>query len=566
MWAGKLPGEGARLYDAAVAVRDIMIALGIAIDGGKDSLSMAAMVADASGKEEIVKAPGALVISAYATCPDITKVITPDIKRPGESRLIYIDLGKGKYRLGGSALGHVYGQIGSESPDMEDSQLLKHTFNAIQRLISEDLILAGHDRSDGGLITTLLEMAFGGNCGIDVTLKEQRAKSKEQREEIPLLFSEELGLVIEYLPAKEEIILGVLKNTEIPYQLIGNTILDKEITIKINKDIVLHEDMKVLRDIWEETSYQLDRLQANPVCVDEEKKVNFDRKGPQYHLSFTPKETPSEFMDIKNKPKVAVIREEGSNGDREMTSAFYQAGFDVWDITMTDLLEGRTELDDFMGVAFVGGFSYADVLDSAKGWAGTIRFSKKLSEQFERFYNRPDTFSLGVCNGCQLMALLGWVPWKGIPDRLQPRFTANRSNRFESRFSTVHILQSPAIMLKGMEGSTLGVWVAHGEGRLYFPEEEIMQEVIKRDLAPIRFVDDSGEFTEMYPLNPNGSPLGITSLCSSDGRHLAMMPHPERTFLKWQWPYMPKEWNENLLVSPWLRMFQNARRCCEKNV
>jgi phosphoribosylformylglycinamidine synthase len=566
MWAGKLPGEGARLYDAAVAVRDIMIALGIAIDGGKDSLSMAAMVADASGKKEIVKAPGTIVISAYATCPDITKVITPDIKRPGESRLIYIDLGKGKYRLGGSALGHVYGQIGSESPDMEDSQLLKHTFNAIQRLISEDLILAGHDRSDGGLITTLLEMAFGGNCGIDVTLKEQRAKSKEQREEIPLLFSEELGLVIEYLPAKEEIILGVLKNTEIPYQLIGNTILDKEITIKINKDIVLHEDMKVLRDIWEETSYQLDRLQANPVCVDEEKKVNFDRKGPQYHLSFTPKETPSEFMDIKNKPKVAVIREEGSNGDREMTSAFYQAGFDVWDITMTDLLEGRTELDDFMGVAFVGGFSYADVLDSAKGWAGTIRFSKKLSEQFERFYNRPDTFSLGVCNGCQLMALLGWVPWKGIPDRLQPRFTANRSNRFESRFSTVHILQSPAIMLKGMEGSTLGVWVAHGEGRLYFPEEEIMQEVIKRDLAPIRFVDDSGEFTEMYPLNPNGSPLGITSLCSSDGRHLAMMPHPERTFLKWQWPYMPKEWNENLLVSPWLRMFQNARRCCEKNV
>jgi phosphoribosylformylglycinamidine synthase len=271
-----------------------------------------------------------------------------------------------------------------------------------------------------------------------------------------------------------------------------------------------------------------------------------------------------ESLDIQ--PKVAVIREEGSNGDREMTSAFYQAGFDVWDVTMTDLLEGRTDLDDFRGIVFVGGFSYADVLDSAKGWAGAIRFSKKLSEQFERFYKRPDTFSLGVCNGCQLMALLGWIPWKGIPDKLQPRFTSNRSNRFESRFSTVHILMSPSIMLKGMEGSTLGVWVAHGEGRLYFPGREIMQEVIKRDLAPIRFVDDDGECTETYPLNPNGSPLGITALCSSDGRHLAMMPHPERTFLKWQWPYMPKEWKETLLVSPWLRMFQNAREWCENMV
>jgi phosphoribosylformylglycinamidine synthase len=426
-------------------------------------------------------------------------------------------------------------------------------------------------------------MAFSGNCGIDVTVKEQRAKSKEQREEIPLLFSEELGLVMEYLPEKEEIIIGILKDAEVPYQLIGNTILDKEITIKINKEIVLHEDMRVLRDIWEETSYHLDRLQANPVCVDEEKKVNFDRKGPQYHLSFTPQNHPAppfnpsvspltkggikrgleESLDVK--PKVAVIREEGSNGDREMTSAFYQAGFDVWDVTMTDLLEGRTDLDDFRGTVFVGGFSYADVLDSAKGWAGAIRFSKKLSEQFERFYKRPDTFSLGVCNGCQLMALLGWIPWKGIPDRLQPRFTTNRSNRFESRFSAVRILQSSSIMLKGMEGSTLGVWVAHGEGRLYFPEEEIMQEVIKRELSPIRFVDDNGEFTETYPLNPNGSTLGITSLCSPDGRHLAMMPHPERTFLKWQWPYMPKEWKETLLVSPWLRMFQNAREWCEKH-
>lgn len=568
MWAAKLPGEGARLYDAAVAIKESMLALGIAIDGGKDSLSMAAMVAGSSGKTEVVKAPGSLVISAYVTCPDITKVVTPDIKRQGDSKLLYIDLGKGKYRIGGTALSHVFGQIGNESPDFDDLLLLKHTFNAIQRLISEDLILSGHDRSDGGLITTLLEMAFGGNCGIKVNIEESEVNSyhskAEEDRKLSLLFSEELGLVIEYLPEKEEIVTGILRDASVPYQVIGNTLLEKDITIEINNEIVLHEDMRILRNIWETTSYHLDRLQANPDCVDEENKVNFNRGGPRYHLSFTPRKTHPELMDSKCKPKVAVIREEGSNGDREMSAAFYGAGFDVWDVTMTDLLEGSIDLDDFRGVAFVGGFSYADVLDSAKGWAGVIRFNKKLSEKFERFYERPDTFSLGVCNGCQLMALLGWVPWKGISDRLQPRFISNRSGRFESRFCTVRILPSPAVMLEGMEDSIIGVWVAHGEGRLHFPETEIMQEVIRKEIAPVRFVDDDGKFTETYPLNPNGSPLGITALCSSDGRHLALMPHPERTFLKWQWPYIPKEWGKSLEASPWLQMFQNAQEWCTK--
>jgi phosphoribosylformylglycinamidine synthase len=569
MWAAKLPGEGARLYDAAVAIRDIMIDLGIAIDGGKDSLSMAAMIADSSGKTEVVKAPGSLVISAYVTCPDITKVVTPDIKRPGDSKLLYIDLGKGKYRIGGTALTHVYGQIGNESPDLDDPQLLKNTFNAIQRLISEDLILSGHDRSDGGLMTTLLEMAFGGNCGIEINIKgpevnSHHSEAEEDDYKLSLLFSEELGLVIEYLPEKEEIVTRILRDTSVLYQVIGKTLLDKDITIGIDNEIVLHEDMRILRNIWETTSYHLDRLQANPDCVDEENKVNFDRKGPRYHLSFTPRKTPLGVMENKCKPKVAVIREEGSNGDREMSAAFYEAGFDVWDVAMTDLLEGKIDLDDFRGAAFVGGFSYADVLDSAKGWAGVIRFNKKLSEKFERFYERPDTFSLGVCNGCQLMALLGWVPWKGISDKLQPRFICNRSGRFESRFCTVRILPSPAVMLEGMEDSTIGVWVAHGEGRLHFPEGGIMREVIRKEIAPVRFVDDDGKFTETYPLNPNGSPLGIAALCSSDGRHLALMPHPERTFLKWQWPYIPKEWEEDLEASPWLRMFQNAREWCKK--
>jgi phosphoribosylformylglycinamidine synthase len=575
MWAAKLPGEGTRLYDAALALRDVMFELSIAIDGGKDSLSMAAFVPNSSGNTKIVTAPGSIVISAYATCPDITKVISPNIKRPGESRLLYIDIGERKNRLGGSALAHCYKQIGDESPDVDSPRLLKDTFHAIQHLIDKELILSGHDRSDGGLITTLLEMAFGGNCGIEININPPAPPllkgGKRGLQEIifPILFSEELGLVIEYQPENEEKILSILQEDNVPYQIIGNTSKKKKIKISLitpNPELqtILDEDMKVLRDIWEETSYHLERLQACPDCVDEEKKVNFYRKGPRYVLTFTPQNpstppiSPLSKGGLYLKPKVAIIREEGSNGDREMTSAFYQSGFEVWDITMTDLLEGRSNLNDFRGIAFVGGFSYADVLDSAKGWSGVIKFNKRLYEQFQRFYERPDTLSLGVCNGCQLMALLGWIPWKGIRDKSQPRFIQNQSARFESRFSTVHILPSPAIMLRGMEGSTLGIWVAHGEGKLYFPEKEIMDEVVKRGLAPIRFVDDNGEFTETYPFNPNGSPLGITALCSPDGRHLAMMPHPERTFLKWQWPYMPEEWKKNLEASPWLKMFQNA--------
>jgi phosphoribosylformylglycinamidine synthase len=558
MWSAKLPGEGARLYDAAVALRDVLIEFGIAIDGGKDSLSMAARVIDASGRTEVVKAPGSLVISAYATCPDITKVISPDLKRPGESRLLLIDLGKGKYRLGGTALAHVYGQIGNESPDLDDPKILKTSFNAVQRLISEDLILSGHDRSDGGLIVALLEMAFAGNCGIDIDIVSHHSS-------LSLLFSEELGLILEYLPENEDRIKDVLSDNNISCEVIGKTVKAEEIELRINNEAVLKEDMRDLRAIWEETSYRLERLQANPGCVEEERRTSLDRKGPLFDLSFSPQVTPQIFLGADSKQKVAILREEGSNGDREMASAFYQAGFEVWDVTMTDLADGRTDLDDFRGIAFVGGFSYADVLDSAKGWAGVIRFYKRLFEQFEKFYDRPDTFSLGVCNGCQLMALLGWVPWRGIPDRIQPRFIQNKSGRFESRFSTVRILESPAIMLKGMEGSSLGIWVAHGEGQAYFPDAGMMQDILRKDLAPMRFVDDEGNPTEIYPFNPNGSPFGIAGLCSPDGRHLSMMPHPERTFLKWQWAYMPEEWKKNIEASPWLRIFQNAREWCEAN-
>ncbi len=561
MWAAKLPGEGARLYDAAVALSDIMTRLGIAIDGGKDSLSMAAQVRGKKGGTETVKSPGTLVLSAYASCPDITKVTTPDFKRPGLSRLIYIDLGNGRSRLGGSALAQVYSQLGSESPDVEDPGLLRRAFCAVQLLISRGLLLAGHDRSDGGLITTLLEMAFAGNCGIEIEFKYSGDQSFP---EFSYLFSEELGLVIEYMPEDEEEIISLLDKDEIPFSIIGKTTKEKRISVKFAVDEVLNEDMRELREIWEETSCQLDRLQANPVCVDEEKKVNFDRSGPDYKLSFTPEKTPSVILNSDDKFKVAIIREEGSNSDREMTSSFYQAGFEVWDMTMTDLLEERIGLSGFRGVAFVGGFSYADVLDSAKGWAGVARFSSKVWQEFQDFYNRSETFILGVCNGCQLMALLGWVPWAGIEDKAQPRFIHNVSDRFESRFSTVKIIPSESIMLRGMEGSVLGVWVAHGEGRAYFPDKGVLNEVIESRMAPIRYVDDNNEITMRYPFNPNGSSNGIAALSSEDGRHLAMMPHPERTFLKWQWGWMPEKWGKGLNASPWLKLFQNAREWCEK--
>ncbi|MGE5190373.1 MAG: phosphoribosylformylglycinamidine synthase [Gemmatimonadota bacterium] len=555
MWAAKLPGEGARLYDAAAALRDILIALGIAIDGGKDSLSMAAKVGDGA-TAETVKAPGTLVISAYAPCPDVTKVATPDIKRPGRSRLLFIDLAGGRNRLGGSALAQVYNQVGDESPDVDDPRLLARAFEAVQGLVAKGLVLAGHDRSDGGLVTTLLEMAFSGNCGLAIEADGAAA--------FPFLFSEELGLVVEYLPKDEKAIASRLARAKVPCRVLGATTAAKRIRVRVGGRTVLDEDMRVLRSAWEETSHRLERLQADPGCAAQERRNVYDRPGPSYRLTFAPRPAPASALRRRVKPAVAVVREEGSNGDREMTSAFHQAGFEAWDVTMTDLLEGTIDLARFRGIAFPGGFSYADVLDSAKGWAGVIRYNPGVDERFRAFYERPDTFSLGVCNGCQLMALLGWVPWRGTPDADRPRFIHNLSGRFESRFSTVRIYPSPAVMLRGMAGSTLGVWVAHGEGRAYFPKKAILRKVESLSLAPVRYVDDRGAPTMRYPFNPNGSARGIAALCSPDGRHLALMPHPERTFLSWQWPWMPEGWRKTLKASPWLRMFLNAREWCER--
>jgi phosphoribosylformylglycinamidine synthase len=550
MWAPKLPGEGAALNDAARAMRDAMIATGMAVDGGKDSLSMATMVGD-----ETVKSPRELVISAYAALTDISKVITPDIKQPG-AVLLLIDLAPGKARLGGTALAQVLGKLGNESPDMDDPDLLRRAFVAVQEMIDNNLILAGHDRSDGGLIVTLLEMAFAGNCGLDLGLQGED-------DALSALFAEELGLVIECSQDNLDAVNEILTAAKVPSQLLGTSTEQKQIHIQYNGSQVLAEDMRVLRQEWEETSYQLERLQMNPACADEEMENIYDRTGPTYQVPFTPEPAPASLLVTAVKPRVAILRDEGSNSDREMTSAFFAAGFEPWDITMTDLLAGRITLDDFRGIAAVGGFSYADVPESAKGWAATILFNDRLKAMFDEFYNRPDTFTLGICNGCQLFGLLGWVPWQGLAAEEQPRFIHNSSGRFESRWTTVKVQDSPAIMLKGMSELVFGIHVDHGEGKLHFPDAEVRSKIVGRNLVPLTYVDDSGRATEKYPFNPNGSPDGFAGLCSPDGRHLAMMPHPERAFLPWQCHWLPDAMKD-IPVSPWMQMFRNAYDWCMK--
>lgn len=559
MWAAKLPGDCASLYDAAVAMRDFMIDLEIAIDGGKDSLSMAAKcpVEGSTTETETVRAPGTLVITGYSTMENVELKLTPDLKAPGCSFLLHVDIANGKRRLGGSAVAQVFAQLGDTPPDVNDTALVKHAFDIVQSLIGDPDVLSYHDVSDGGLLTAILEMCFAGNCGADISVLSCGLNQNF----VHSMFAEELGMVLEVTIEGVRKVQDAFLEAGVPCKIVGRTRPDTTICISEEDKNLLVHDMKSLRDIWERTSFALEKLQANVDCVEQEKEGLRLRTGPYYHVPWTPKATSAAAMNASAKPKVAVVREEGSNGDREMSAAFHMSGFEVWDVCIRDLASGRVDLGTFRGVAFVGGFSYADVLDSAKGWAGVVRFNENVRRQFDDFYSRDDTFSFGVCNGCQLMALLGRVPFS--PDALdstsQPRFIRNESGRYESRFSTVKISEdTPAIMLKGMGGAQLGVWVAHGEGKAFFPDKLILDIVDRERLGVLRYVDDMGEVTTKYPSNPNGSTNGIAGLCSRDGRHLAMMPHPERTVLKWQWGYLPMEDARQFEVSPWLTMFQNA--------
>ncbi|XP_034561977.1 phosphoribosylformylglycinamidine synthase [Notolabrus celidotus] len=554
MWAAKLPGEGACLWDACRAMCDVMGQLGVAIDGGKDSLSMAARVG-----RETVKAPGALVISAYAVCPDITATVTPDLEDPdGEGELLWVPLSPGLARLGGSALAQCFSQLGDVSPDLDQPELLTSCFNITQTLIQDRLLSAGHDISDGGLISCLLEMAFAGNRGIDVEVTSDGA------EVMQLLFSEELGLVLEVSHRHIQTVCQRFKDGGLQCRRVGRTFgfgPDSEVRVRVDGQEVLRASLPELRGLWEETSFQLERLQADETCVRQEEDGLAKRTQPFFKLTFDPSEKPS-VSKLTARPSVAVIREEGSNGDREMSVSLHMAGFQVWDVTMQDLCSGFVTLDSFRAVVFVGGFSYADVLGSAKGWAASVTFNGKAKAEFEAFRRRSDTLSLGVCNGCQLLALIGWVGEEQEGAGGDVVLTHNQSGRFESRFVSVGIQESPSVWLRGMQGSALGVWVAHGEGMMQFRSPQVQERILSGGLAPLRFLDDQGNPTEEYPLNPNGSAGGVAGLCSQDGRHLAMMPHPERCTLSWQWPWAPSTLRGSLTPSPWLRMFENAAEWC----
>ena len=488
MYAAKLPGDGAHMFDACTALCDAMGDLDVAIDGGKDSLSMAAR---ADG--EVVKAPGSVVMSGYVTVPDVTKTITPDLKKSKDgSSILLVEFGSkdGKRRLGGSALAQAYGQMGDVSPDMDDPKYFRKAWEATQALIADRKISAGHDVSDGGFVTAALEMAFPHpTAGMTITLP-----SSPDADVTAALFAEELAIIIEISSDNLSDVLKTYSDAGVTVTEIGTSTDDGMVIVKVGYEVCLDGAVKDLRDIWEATSFALERMQSSEATVKAEEAGLRDRQAPNWHLTYTPEKPSDAVMNATDKVKVCILREEGSNGDREMSAAIHSAGMEPWDVTMSDLLNGSVDLSDFRGIVFVGGFSYADVLDSAKGWAGSIKFNEELWIQFKQFYDRSDTFSLGVCNGCQLMALLGFVPaengLESVPDEEQPRFIHNDSGRFESRWVTVGIdSNTPAVMLDGMQGSKLGVWIAHGEGKVKFPDEERLKPVVDSGCAPIRYVD-----------------------------------------------------------------------------
>jgi len=555
MWPAKLPGEACRMYACCQALSRVLVELGIVIDGGKDSLSMAARLPKTETHDaETVQCPGTLVASLYAVVPDVTIKATPDLKA-ADNVLIYLDYAS-FHGMAGTALTQVTSGVCSDAADV-DVEALAVGFDAVQRLLLEREVVSYHDVSDGGVIVTVLEMAFGAdNLGVDVSLPRLASGN------LTSLFTEAPGCVLEVSPSSSLLLLPRLASL-LPDRVhrLGTVTAGTRVVVSIGAENILCDDVDRLRSEWEATAFLLEKQQAAPEVVDSERAVTKGRVRPQYHLSFSPE--PTADLQLSQPPKVAIVREEGSNGDREMAMAFSSVGFEVWDVCMSDLAAQTVSLRDFRAAAFVGGFSYADTFGSAKGWAAKIMLSPTLRKEFDAFFSRSDTLALGVCNGCQLLTLLG-VVGKNELQATRARCLHNTSGRFESRFSTLLVSeQGPcsAVWTKGMGGSRLGVWVAHGEGRFHFPNPSTLDYVQAEQLVPFRYTDDQGVATEVYPMNPNGSPAGLASLCSPDGRFLAMMPHPERLMRLWNWPWVPDEWC-GLTTSPWQKMFQNAMHWC----
>ncbi|KFI22398.1 phosphoribosylformylglycinamidine synthase [Nitrosococcus oceani] len=548
------PGEDAALFDTVKAVAmELCPRLGIAIPVGKDSLSMKTVWREGD-EERAMAAPLSLIITAFAPVLDVRQSLTPQLRTDvGETALILIDLGKGKNRLGGSALAQVYQQIGHRSPDLDDPNALGCFFTAIQALNADDLLLAYHDRSDGGLFVTLCEMAFAGHCGIQVHLDVLGANS------LAALFNEELGAVIQVRQQDQTTVLNYFHEAGLGRycHVLGGLDSQDQIHFSFQGETLLAESRTYYQRLWAETSYRLQSLRDNPECAQQEFDTLLDKTDPGINpsLAFDPAENiAAPYIATGVRPPLAILREQGVNGQIEMAAAFDRAGFAAVDVHMSDILAGRVNLSEFKGLIACGGFSYGDVLGAGRGWASTVLMNSRARDGFTGFFARRDSFALGVCNGCQMFSHLREL----IPGAdLWPKFLRNQSEQFEARLATVEILASPSLFLQGMAGSRLPIAVAHGEGRAYFGQENGAEKALAARVAALRFVDNRGQPTEHYPANPNGSPGGITGLTNEDGRFTILMPHPERVFLSAQHSWHPLSWGEE---GPWLRMFRNARR------
>ncbi|MEZ2684131.1 phosphoribosylformylglycinamidine synthase [Proteus vulgaris] len=554
MSAAGHPGEDAGLYDAVKAIgEELCPELGITIPVGKDSMSMKTRWQDKDGKNKEVTSPLSLVITAFSRVEDVRKTVTPELSTQSGNRLYLIDLGNGHNALGATALAQVYRQLGQKAADLRDVEQLKQFFNVMQQLVNEGKLLAYHDRSDGGLFVTLAEMAFAGHCGLNVDI------SAYDEDILAGLFNEELGGVIQISAEHQDVVEALFTQYGLADCLhyLGQATQDDAVIIQSRETEVYNEKRSTLRLWWAETTWQMQRLRDNPECADEEHQAKQDINDPglNVHLTFDPSEDiAAPYIATGSRPRIAVLREQGVNSHVEMAAAFDRAGFDAIDVHMSDLHSSRRSLSDFDVLVACGGFSYGDVLGAGEGWAKSILFNSRLRDEFAQFFERQDTLSLGVCNGCQMMSTLSEL----IPGAdLWPRFVRNRSERFEARFSLVKVTESPSLLLQGMVGSQMPIAVSHGEGFAEFRHAEQLAQLEEQNLVGLRFVDNYGQPTEQYPLNPNGSVKGITSVTTRDGRSTIMMPHPERVFRTVSNSWHPDNWGED---SPWMRLFRNARK------
>ena len=562
-------GEDEKLYRTVEAVSKACQALDLSIPVGKDSLSMKTVWQDGEEKKSVVS-PLSLIISAFAPVQDVRKTVTPELKNVEDSVLLFVDLGFGKARMGGSAFGQVYNNMSGDAPDLDDTGRLKAFYNVIQQLVAEDKLLAYHDRSDGGLFATLVEMAFAGRCGLNVQLDsltdfaalDWNDEKAVKQHYIKTLFNEELGAVLQVNTVDAARCIELLKQAGFSlnnhgFGGIGFPVFDKDerLQIRLNDELLFNQTRADLQRVWQETSHAIQRLRDNPACADSEFALIGDneRSALFADVKFDVNEDiAAPFINSGAKPKIAILREQGVNGQIEMAAAFTRAGFDAYDVHMSDLMAGRVHLADFKMLAACGGFSYGDVLGAGEGWAKSILFHPALRDQFAAFFADPDTLTLGVCNGCQMVSNLAEI----IPGTAGwPKFKRNLSEQFEARLSMVHVPKSASLILNEMQGSSLPVVVSHGEGRADFA---LHGGKISDGLGiALQYVDGQNQVTQTYPLNPNGSPQGIAGVTNADGRVTIMMPHPERVYRAAQMSWKPEDWTE---LSGWYRLFAGARK------